>query len=106
MDVDTINAAADRALEANKRAEYLIVCFAGALFGLGVLAAFLAYLLKNPYFFAGSLVLNTLLLLPILEIRKLRRENVALQTFPALIYPLPPSEAARQIVETLQYLRG
>lgn len=106
MDVETINAAVDRALEANKRAEYLIIYFASALFGLGLLTAVLAYLLKNPHFFAASLVLNTLLLLPILEIKKLRRENVVLQTFPALICPLPPSEAARQIVETLQYLRG
>lgn len=106
MDVGIINARVDRALEANRKAEYLILCLAGGLFALGVASTLVAYSLRNPYFFAASLVIDTLLLFPILEIRKLRRENVVLQSLPALIYPLSPSEAARQIVETLKYLRG
>lgn len=106
MDVEIINARVERALEANKRAEYLLICFVSALFVLGALTTIVAYLIKNPFLFIGSLVIDSFLLWPILEIRQLRRENVILQTLPALICPLPPSDAARQIVESLKYLRG
>jgi hypothetical protein len=106
LNVATINSRIDQALAENRRAERLIVRMATALFIVGLSAIFIAYWLKNPYIAAGSTLAQIFLVFPISEIRKLRRDNMILQIFPALIYSLPPDKAATQTVKLLDHLRG
>jgi len=105
MDVAVINQRVDKALGDNRRAEFLIVGMAVALFLVGLLAFFLAYKLKNPYVASGSVLAQTFLVFPIKEVKKIRRDNLILQTFPSLILGLPPNKAATEISLLLKYLR-
>jgi hypothetical protein len=106
VDLDKINARIDKALADNRRAERLIVYMALALFCVGLTATGVAYWLENPYIAEGSTLAQVFLAFPINEIRKLRRDNVILQTHPALIHTLPADAAAEQIIKLLRHLRG
>jgi len=46
------------------------------------------------------------LVLPRNEVRRLRRDNIILQTFPVLIDGMPPAKVAAEITKLLAYLRG
>jgi hypothetical protein len=106
MNLPDIHIRVDQALAANQRAEQLIVGMAIALFTAGLLVLFVAYLLKNPYVAGGSLLIQGFLILPINEVRKLRRDNLILQTFPVLIDGLPMDKAVEEIIKLLAHLRG
>lgn len=105
MDLNTINSRVDQALLANRRAERTIIYMAIAMFVVGLSVMLVGYHFKNPYVASGSILAQSLLVFPINEIKKLRRDNVILQVFPAMIDGLPPAKAASEIVKLLEYLR-
>ena len=104
--LERVDARVDHALADNHRAERLIVGMALALFVVGLLLVLLAYWLKNPYVASAALIIQTFLIFPFNEIRKLRRDNLILQTFPALIEGLPKDAAVKEIKMLLAFLRG
>jgi hypothetical protein len=106
MDLEIINVRVDKALDANRRAERIIIVMAIALFIFGLLVLSAAYWLKNPYVASGSVLMQGFLVFPVSEVKKLRRDNLILQTFPALIDVLPPAGAASEIKKLLAHLRG
>ena len=106
MDLQVINSRIDQALAGNKRAELIIVGMAVSIFLVGLAVIVVAYWLKNPYVASGSMLMQGLLAFPINEVRKLRRDNLILQTFPVLIVGLPPDKAAAEIRTLLAHLRG
>lgn len=77
-----------------------------ALFVAGLLILLLAYWLKNPKVCGAALFTQAFLIFPINEIRKLRRDNLILQTFPVLIEGLPAEAAVEEIKLLLALLRG
>lgn len=106
MNLAVVNTRVDQALDDNRRAERVIVGMALCLFTVGILVLFIAYEAKNPYIASGSVLLQGLLVFPIKEVKKIRRDNIILQTFPTLILGLPPKQAAAEIVKLLVYLRS
>ncbi len=104
--LDRVNTRVDHALAENHRAERLIVSMALALFIVGLLLLFLGYWLRNPIVASAALLSQIFLMFPINEIRKLRRDNLILQTFPVLIEGLPKEAALQEIKKLLAYLRG
>jgi Flp pilus assembly protein TadB len=102
----SVNARVDEALAENRRVGWLIISMALALFAVGLLIVAVAYWLKNPYVASAAVLAQTFLIFPMNEIRKLRRDNLILQTFPVLIDGLPKDEAAGEIRKLLAYLRG
>jgi len=105
VDLNIINARVDQALSDNRRAERLIIRMAVALFCVGIAVLAVGYQMKNPYIAGGSSLAQVFLVFPINEVRKLRRDNLILQVFPAMIQDLPPAKAAGEIVKLLAYLR-
>ncbi|HEY4211804.1 MAG TPA: hypothetical protein VGM84_10015 [Steroidobacteraceae bacterium] len=103
---ERVDARVDHALADNRRAEFLFVVMALALFIVGLLIVLLAYRLKNPYVCGAALLTQTFLIFPVNEIRKLRRDNLILQTFPVLIEGLPAEAAVAEIKMLLALLRG
>lgn len=106
MDLEVINARVDRALADNRRAEWLVLGMATALFAVGLLVLLVAYWLRNAYVATGSVLVQGFMVFPITQVLKLRRDNLILQTFPGLIAAMPADKAAVQIVKTLDHLRG
>ena len=104
--LERVDARVDHALVDNHRAERLIVGMALVLFVVGLLLVLLAYWLKNPYVGSAALIIQTFLIFPFNEIRKLRRDNLILQTFPVLIEGLPKDAAVKEIKMLLAFLRG
>jgi len=106
MDLVAINERVDKALAANSRAEGIVIGMAVGIFliGAGVIVA--GYWLRNPYVSAGGAVSQFLLWRPIDAILRLRRENLILQTFPAIVSGLPPEKAAEEISRMLRHLRS
>jgi hypothetical protein len=100
-----VDARVDRALQDNRRAETIVIGMALGIFVLGVVILLVAYWQRNAYVAGGALVVQGFLYWPVREILKLRRDNLILQTFPALISNLSPSDAGREIVKLLVYLR-
>jgi hypothetical protein len=96
--LDRVDARVDQALADNHRAERLIVGMALALFVVGLLLVLLVG--------SAALILQISLIFPFNEIRKLRRDNLILQTFPALIEGLPKDAAVKEIKMLLAFLRG
>jgi hypothetical protein len=94
-----------RALVTNRRAEVIVVAMAAAMFLLGISLVVIAYLRINHYFATGTLVAQILLYWPMREIIRLRRDNLVLQTVPAIVAALPPSQAAKELSMLLVYLR-
>lgn len=87
----------DQVLRDNKRTETLFIILAVILFLLGIVAFVVALVTKNLILASPSVVTTLLLYWPMNQIRKIRRENIALATAPALIARLPAAEAAAQI---------
>jgi hypothetical protein len=106
MDPGIVAARVEQALADNRRAERLIAHMALGVFAVGLLVTLVAYSLRNPYLATGGTLMQGFLAFPINEVRKLRRDNLILQTFPGLIQSLPPDKAAAQIIKLLEYLRG
>jgi hypothetical protein len=104
--LERVHARVDQALADNYRAERVIVGMALALFLVGLLVVLLAYWLKNPYVGSFAVFVQTLLIFPFNEMRKLRRDNLILQIFPALIERLPKDAAIEEIKILLAFLRG
>jgi hypothetical protein len=106
MDIALVHARIDHALSANRRAEKIIIYLALAIFALGVGALLFAYRHTNPYIASGSVLTQAFLYGPIFEIRRLRRENLSLQTVPALVAGLSPADARTEIRTLLAFIRG
>jgi hypothetical protein len=104
INVLTINERVDGALARNTRAEIIVIAMATAIFLVGVSIVIVAYWLKNPYVSAGGAFSQFFLRYPIREILKVRRDNLILETFPAMVSSLPPEKAAVEISKTLRYL--
>jgi hypothetical protein len=104
IDVALVNARVDLALDANRRAERVIIIMALALFIGGLVACLVAYCLRSQYVATGGACILGFLVYPIGEIRKLRRDNIILQTFPILIARLPRDRAATELSKLLAYL--
>lgn len=105
MDLAALNARVDQALSRNARAEYIIIALSAAIFLLGVGLLAVSYVEKNPYVATGSLLLQGFLYWPIQQIRQLRRENIMLQTVPAVVAMIDPVEAAKEIRKMLDFIR-
>jgi hypothetical protein len=106
MDINQINARVDGALQANRRAEYIVIGMAGCIFLLGVVGLGIAYWQQNPYVAGGNLLLNGFLYWPIREILKVRRDNLILQVLPVMLDELSQEDAAKEIRKLCDYLRG
>jgi hypothetical protein len=105
LNITLINERVDRALSDNRRAENIVIIMATSIFGLGAFALLFSYKIKNPYVAGGSTICQGFLYWPIREVLKLRRDNVLLQAFPALVSSLPASALANEIRKMLEYLR-
>ena len=100
-----INGRVDQALGDNRRAETIVIMMAIAIFVLGAAAFVFAYWRQNPYVAGGGLLFQALLYWPIREVLKLRRDNLILQTLPALVSSLPADSVAQEITKMLEHLR-
>lgn len=105
MNLDAINARVDAAIGSNRRAERIIMAMAVGIFLLGVSIAVAAYWLKNFYVTGGTFLCQSFLYWPIREIRRLRKDNLVLQTLPVLLAELPPKEAVIEIRKLAAYIR-
>ena len=95
----------DKALAENRRAEYIIIGMAVSIFLLGLTIVVVGYWSVNAYVTGAAMLFQGLLYWPIREILKLRRDNLILQTLPAMVAALPPDRAADEVVKFLDYLR-
>ena len=94
----------DQVLRDNRRIETLFIVLAVILFLLGIAAVILALATGKLVLASPSVVTTLLLYWPMKQIRRTRRENIALATAPALISRLPDAEAAAQIQRILENL--
>jgi hypothetical protein len=93
LNLEAVFARIDTALLDNRRAEKIVLTMAVGIFLLGVAAVGVSYWQQNPYFAAGALLVQGLLYVPVREIVRLRRDNLVLQTLPALLGGLSPPDA-------------
>lgn len=101
---DPILCRIDQVLLDNRRTETIFISLAVVLFLLGI-GTLLAALITNRLLWATpSAVTTGLLYWPMRQIRRIRRENIALATAPALISRLPAVEAAAEIQRMLEKL--
>jgi hypothetical protein len=105
VDLGVVNERVDKALADNRRAELLVISMAMASFLLGLAVVLIGYRATNPYVSTMAVPFQGLLYLPIREIVKLRRDNLILQTVPAIVTALPARRASDEIVRTLEFLR-
>jgi hypothetical protein len=105
MDLIAINTRVDSALQQNRRAEYIVIGMAVAIFVLGLAVVLVGYRSTNLYITGGATLFQAFLYWPVREILKLRRDNLILQTLPALTASLPPKHAADEIIKLLESLR-
>jgi hypothetical protein len=105
LDLALINERVDRALSDNRRAEYIVIAMATSIFAMGACVLLFSYWFKNVYVASGSALFQGLLYWPIREVLKLRRDNLLLQAFPALVSELSPPALAQEIKKMLEYLR-
>ena len=89
MNLQKINSRVDLALHQNRRAEYIVIVMAAAIFVLGIAVATVGAWAENAYLTIPAVVLEGLLYWPIKSILKLRRDNITLQTVPAIVTVLP-----------------
>jgi hypothetical protein len=104
IDVPLVNARVDLALGANRRGERVIMIMALILFIGGLAAYLMAYCLRSQYVATCGSCIFAFLVYPIGEIRKLRRDNIILQTFPILIASLPRDKIAAEISKLLAHM--
>jgi hypothetical protein len=95
----------DQALERGKRSEQLIIALSVMIFLLGAGLIITGIALSSAAVAAPSIVLEAFLYWPIRQIVRIRKENIALATAPALIAALPPGEAATEMVKLLETVR-
>jgi hypothetical protein len=105
-DYALIHARVDQALADNRRGEQHQLRMATMLFGMGLLTLLVGYLARNSYLQWSTEFLMGLLVMPMHEIRRLRRDNIILQAFPILISTLSRRAAQRETQKLLAYLRG
>jgi|SRR5208282_3354383 len=101
---DPILTRIDQVLRENRRTETLFIGLAVTLFALGIVTLLLAVFTNRLVWASPSVVTTALLYWPMREIRRMRRENIALATAPALIARLPAAEAAAEIQRMLEKL--
>jgi hypothetical protein len=101
-----INERIDAALEDGKRNELIIICLSVMIFLLGFALVVVSVARSQPVFLAPSLLLEAALYWPIRQILRIRKENIALATTPALIATLPPAQAAAQMVKLLEKIHA
>lgn len=106
MNLPEIHARVDAALQANRRAEMIVISMAVGIFFLGAGSFCLAYFEKNPYVAGGSALVTAFLYWPIREILKLRRDNLVLQVVPVMLAQLSAADVAKELKKTLDHLRG
>lgn len=104
VNTDPVLERIDQVLRDNRRIETLFIVLAVILFLLGIAAVILALATGKLVLASPSVVTTLLLYWPMKQIRKIRRENIALATAPALISRLPDAEAAAQIQRILENL--
>jgi hypothetical protein len=75
------------------------------IFLLGAFTLLFAYQRRNPYVGGTTAILQGFLYWPIREIIRLRRDNVLLQAFPALVSSLSAAALAQEIRKLLEHLR-
>jgi len=94
----------DQVLRDNRRTENLFIGLAVVLFVFGIGTMLLAVFTDRLIWASPSAITTALLYWPMREIRRMRRENIALATAPALISRLPAAEAAAEIQRMLENL--
>lgn len=94
----------DQVLRDNRRVETLFIVLASVLFLLGIAVFIVALAIREFIWASPSVITTALLYWPMNQIRRIRRENIALATAPVLIERLPPAEAAAQIQRMLEKL--
>lgn len=99
-----INNRIDEVLEKNRIHEIAIIIMAIFIFLLGTVALIYGMLKNNAFIVAPATLITGALYWPINEIKKIRKENIALAAIPSLISALPPEEAARELVKLLNKL--
>lgn len=105
MDLTKINNRVDQAIAANKRSEHIIIGMAVLIFILGLVVASVAYWTTNAYITSGAMLFEGALYFPIRRIGRIRRDNIVLQTFPAMMSALPPDRAADEIIKLLEFVK-
>lgn len=95
------NARIDEVLKKNRMHEIAIFIMAAAIFLLGLAALVFGIIKNEALIVAPATLINAALYWPIQQIRKIRKENIALAAIPSLIATLPPEEAARELVKLL-----
>jgi hypothetical protein len=102
LDLDGVCARIETALLDNRRAETVVLTMAAGIFLLGVGVVGVSYWQQNPYFTGGALLMQALLYVPVREMVRLRRDNLVLQTLPALLGGLSPPDACAVLRDALQ----
>jgi uncharacterized membrane protein YjjB (DUF3815 family) len=92
----------DQVLSDNRRTETIFIVLAIALFLLGIAALTYALLNRDFVWASPSAVTTLLLYWPMNQLKRIRRENIALATVPALIAMLPAADAAAQLQRLLE----
>jgi len=92
----------DQALDYGKRNELIIVGLSILIFLLGMAIAIISVTSGHSVFLAPAVLLEAALYWPIRLIQRIRRENIALATAPALIATLPAEQAAAEMVKLLE----
>lgn len=96
----------DQALKDGRRNELIIIGLSVMIFLLGVACIIVALAQGSAALAAPALLIELLLYWPIRQILRIRKENIALATAPALINTLPPAQAAAEMVKFLENVRG
>jgi len=101
---DPILARIDQVLRDNRRTETLFISLAVILFALGIGTLVIAVFTSRLIWASPSVATTALLYWPMRQIQRMRRENIALATAPALIARLPAADAAAEIQRMLERL--
>lgn len=94
----------DSVLKQNRLIECVYIMFTSILFLSGIGCIIIAIALKEFTWSIPSAFTTFFLRWPLIEIRGLRRKNIALATIPILIDKLPEREAAQEIQKLIQNL--
>ena len=100
-----INKRIDEALERGRQSEAVVIGLSVMIFLLGAGLVVVAVATGSPVYAVPALVIEGFLYWPIRQILRLRKQNIALATAPALINTLPPAQAAAEMVKLLEEIR-
>lgn len=101
FDLEYVDRRIDKALLQNRRDALVFISMAVGIFLLGASTVIVGYWRLNPYVGTGALLFQTLLCWPANKILILRRDNIMLQTLPALASRMPSDEAVEMIKKAL-----